>query len=90
MKHRTFLQGVAATPSAIALPVLTAKERYRIDAALAQSEMTARIAKGGEFDAELARFELQAQLLREKHNVFLCDGPTTARGYRHASWPREA
>lgn len=90
MKRRTFLQGVAATPRAIALPFLTARERYRLEAALAQSEMMARIAEGEEFDAELARFELKAQLLREKHNVFLWDGPTTARGYRHDSWPREA
>lgn len=89
MKRRTFLQGVAATPSAIALPVLTAKQRYRIDATLAQSEMMDRIAEGGAFDVELARFELKTQLLREKHNVFLWDGPTTARGYRHPSWAQE-
>ncbi|HJE25506.1 MAG TPA: hypothetical protein K8W01_17790 [Methylorubrum populi] len=90
MKRRTFLHAVAVMPAAYAHQPLSARERYRIDASVARSAMLDRIAQGGEFDAELARFELKAQLLREKHNVFLWDGPTTARGYRHPSWPQEA
>ncbi|MGU3421923.1 hypothetical protein [Methylobacterium sp. D54C] len=90
MKRRTFLHAAAVIPAAYAHQPLSARERYRIDASAARSAMLDRIAQGGEFDAELARFEMKAQLLREKHNVFLWDGPTTARGYRHPSWPQEA
>lgn len=61
-------------------------ERYRLDARRASSQLESRIAEGGDFDTELARFELEVQLLRERYNVFLWDGPTTARGYRHPSW----
>lgn len=69
------------------IPTTSARERYRLDAAQAYADLIARLVAGGDFDRELARFELETQLMRERHNVFLWDGPTTARGYRHPSWP---
>lgn len=76
--------------AAAALTVHPARERYRTGVARALADLETRLAAGGDFDHEIARFELDAQLLREKHNVFLWDGPTTARGYRHPSWSQEA
>ncbi len=64
--------------------------RYNIEASQAVAVLQERLDAGGDFDRELARFELEAQLLRERHNVFLWDGPTTARGYRHPSWPAQS
>ncbi|WP_407529297.1 hypothetical protein [Methylobacterium oryzisoli] len=61
--------------------------RYNIEVAQAAAVLEKRLAAGGDFERELARFELEAQLMRERHNLFLWDGPTTARGYRHPSWP---
>ncbi|MCP1551683.1 MULTISPECIES: hypothetical protein [Methylorubrum] len=87
MNRRQFAQGFAATPILLALPTLSAHDLYRIEAREAVAEMERRIEQGGDFDRELMRFEHKAQLLRERHNVFLWDGPTTARGYRHPSWP---
>ena len=64
--------------------------RYNIEASQAAAVLQERLAAGGDFDRELARFELEAQLMRERHDVFLWDGPTTARGYRHLSWPQQS
>ncbi len=96
MDRRQIVTGLAIAPAALALPAVAgsgpaggtpeARARYRLDAAQAHADLTARLAAGGDFDRELARFELEAQLMRERHNVFLWDGPTTARGYRHPSW----
>ncbi|ACB83231.1 hypothetical protein Mpop_5135 [Methylorubrum populi BJ001] len=79
--RRALLCAAAAAPF-----VQPGRERYRLDMALASADLEKRLAAGGNFDRELARFELHAQLLRERYNVFLWDGPTTARGYRHPSW----
>ncbi|MRI56580.1 hypothetical protein D8770_21850 [Methylobacterium sp. DB1607] len=87
MNRRQFAQAVAALPAVVALSALPARELYRIDAAQAFARMIGRINEGGEFDREFMRYEYEAQLLRERHNLFLWDGPTTARGFRHPAWP---
>jgi len=87
MNRRQFTQAVAALPAVVALPAVSARELYRIDTAQAFARMMGRIDEGGDFDRELMRYEYEVQLLRERHNVFLWDGPTTARGFRHPAWP---
>lgn len=65
------------------------RDRYHAASAQAFEAMRLRIEAGGDFYREQNRFELECQLLRERYNVFLWDGPTTARGYRHPSWPAQ-